>query len=189
PQRLEEQLSEIEALNRRLDGFRVLSGCEVDILRDGTLDLPDDLLARLDVVIASVHSAMQQDQEEMTERIVAAMRNPHVDIIGHPTGRILGRREPYAVDMERLITVAAETGTALEINGSPERLDLKDVHARWARDRGVMLVVNTDAHSTDGLGQMAYGVTVARRAWLTARDILNCLPWPELQQRLKDARR
>jgi len=189
PQRLEEQLSEIEALNRRLDGFRVLSGCEVDILRDGTLDLPDDLLARLDVVIASVHSAMQQDQEEMTERIVAAMRNPHVDIIGHPTGRILGRREPYAVDMERLITVAAETGTALEINGSPERLDLKDVHARSARERGVMIVVNTDAHSTDGLDQMAYGVTVARRAWLGKADVLNCLSWPELKARLKDGRR
>jgi len=189
PQRLEEQLAEIERLNRRLDGFRILSGCEVDILRDGTLDLPDELLARLDVVVASVHSAMQLDEAEMTERIVTAMRNPHVDIIGHPTGRILGRREPYAVDLERVITVAAETGTCLEINASPERLDLKDVHARWARERGVMLVVNTDAHSTDGLEQMAYGVTVARRAWLTAADVLNCLPWPELKARLKDGRR
>ncbi|HEY8416737.1 MAG TPA: DNA polymerase/3'-5' exonuclease PolX [Limnochordales bacterium] len=189
PERLEEQLAEIERLNRRLDGFRILSGCEVDILRDGTLDLPDELLARLDVVVASVHSAMQQDEAEMTERIVAAMRNPHVDIIGHPTGRILGRREPYAVDMERIISVAAETGTCLEINASPERLDLKDVYARWARERGVMLVVNTDAHSTEGLEQMAYGITVARRAWLSARDVLNCLPWPELRARLKDGRR
>ncbi|MFS8665179.1 MAG: DNA polymerase/3'-5' exonuclease PolX [Limnochordales bacterium] len=189
PERLEAQLAEIEALNRRLDGFRVLSGCEVDILPDGTLDLPDELLARLDVVVASVHSAMQQDEAEMTERLVAAMRHPHVDIIGHPTGRLLGRREPYAVDMERIIAVAAETGTALEINASPERLDLKDVHARWARERGVMLVVNTDAHSVEGLEQMAYGVTVARRAWLGAGDVLNSLPWPELKAHLKDGRR
>src|SRR5690606_3792369 len=189
PSRLEEQLEEIARLNRRLDGIRILTGCEVDILRDGSLDLPDEILARLDVVVASVHSAMNLDEAEMTERIVAAMRNPHVDIIGHPTGRILGRREPYAVDMERIIAVAAETGTCLEINASPDRLDLKDVHARWARERGVMIVINTDAHSTDGLDQMAYGVTVARRAWLGKADVLNCLSWPELKARLKDGRR
>lgn len=189
PSRLEEQLEEIARLNRRLDGIRILTGCEVDILRDGSLDLPDEILARLDVVVASVHSAMNLDEAEMTERIVAAMRNPHVDIIGHPTGRILGRREPYAVDMERIIAVAAETGTCLEINASPDRMDLKDVHARWARERGVMIVINTDAHSTDGLDQMAYGVTVARRAWLGKADVLNCLSWPELKARLKDGRR
>ena len=189
PSRLEEQLEEIARLNRRLDGIRILTGCEVDILRDGSLDLPDDILARLDVVVASVHTAMNLDEAEMTERIVAAMRNPHVDIIGHPTGRILGRREPYAVDIERIIAVAAETGTCLEINASPDRLDLKDVHARSARERGVMIVVNTDAHSTDGLDQMAYGVTVARRAWLGKADVLNCLSWPELKARLKDGRR
>ncbi|HEY8496861.1 MAG TPA: DNA polymerase/3'-5' exonuclease PolX [Limnochordales bacterium] len=189
PGRLEEQLEAIARLNRQLDGIRILTGCEVDILRDGSLDLPDDILARLDVVVASVHTAMNLDEAEMTERIVAAMRNPHVDIIGHPTGRILGRREPYAVDIERIIAVAAETGTCLEINASPDRLDLKDVHARSARERGVMIVVNTDAHSTDGLDQMAYGVTVARRAWLGKADVLNCLSWPELKARLKDGRR
>ncbi|OUN01009.1 MAG: hypothetical protein BAA04_07750 [Firmicutes bacterium ZCTH02-B6] len=188
PARLEEQLREIDRLNRQLAGIRILSGCEVDILRDGTLDLPDELLARLDVVVASVHSAMGLDEREMTDRIVAAMRNPHVDIIGHPTGRILGRREPYAVDMERIIQVAAETGTCLEINASPDRLDLNDVYARWAHARGVMIVVNTDAHSTEGLDQMGYGVTVARRAWLGKADVLNCLPWPELKARLKDGR-
>lgn len=188
PARLEEQLREIDRLNRQLAGIRILSGCEVDILRDGTLDLPDELLARLDVVVASVHSAMGLDEREMTDRIVAAMRNPHVDIIGHPTGRILGRREPYAVDMERIIQVAAETGTCLEINASPDRLDLNDVYARWAHARGVMIVVNTDAHSTEGLDRMGYGVTVARRAWLGKADVLNCLPWPELKARLKDGR-
>ncbi|MBO8142195.1 MAG: DNA polymerase/3'-5' exonuclease PolX [Firmicutes bacterium] len=189
PERLEEQLEEIRRLNRRWDDFRILTGCEVDILRDGSLDFDDELLSRLDVVVASVHSGLNQDEETMTERIIRAMHNPHVDIIGHPTGRVLGRRDPYPVDMTRILEVAARTGTALEINGSPERLDLKDVHARWARDRGVMLCVNTDAHSADGLGNMAFGVTVARRAWLEPRDVLNCLPWPELRQRLKDGRR
>lgn len=189
PAELVAQIEEIERLNANWDDFRILTGTEVDILADGTLDFDDELLARLDIVIASVHSAMQQDEQTMTERIVTAMNNPHVDIIGHPTGRIIGRRDGYAVDMAALIDAAAATGTCLEINASPERLDLKDVDARRARRAGVMLVVNTDAHRTDGFEQMTYGMTVARRAWLTADDVLNCLPLSELKARLKDGGR
>lgn len=188
PEQLLSQIEEIQALNERWDDFCILAGAEVDILPDGTLDFDDDVLRRLDIVIASVHSAMNQDEATMTERIVAAMRNPYVDVIGHPTGRVLGRRDPYTVNMERIIEVAAETGTCLEINASPERLDLKDVHARSAKDAGVLLAVNTDAHRIEGLEQMSYGITVARRAWLEAGHVLNCLPLDELRRSLKRSR-
>lgn len=180
PDRLRQQWAEIDRLNDRWNDFRIFKGSEVDILADGSLDFDDDLLAELDIVIASVHSAMQQDEETMTERICAAMRNRHVNIIGHPTGRLLGRRDPYAVDVERLIRCAADTGTILEINASPERLDLKDVYARGAKNSGVLLSVNTDAHSRETFEQMEYGITVARRAWLTAADVINCLPLAQL---------
>lgn len=189
PEELVAQIEEIRQLNRRWDDFRILAGAEVDILPDGTLDYDDELLSRLDVVVASVHSAMNQDRETMTQRIIAAMRNPYVDIIGHPTGRVLGWRDPYEVDVERLIAAAAETGTALEINASPERLDLKDVHARMAKDAGVWLAVNTDAHRMEGLEQMHYGVTTARRGWLEKGHVLNCLPLEELLRNLKRHRR
>lgn len=185
PEQLLLQIEEIRALNERWDDFCILAGTEVDILPDGTLDFDDDLLRQLDIVIASVHSAMNQDEATMTERIVAAMRNPYVDVIGHPTGRLLGRRDPYPVNIERIIQVAAETGTCLEINASPERLDLKDVHARSAKDAGVLLTVNTDAHRIEGLQQMSYGITVARRAWLEAGHVLNSLPLDELRRTLK----
>lgn len=185
PEQLLLQIEEIRALNERWDDFCILAGTEVDILPDGTLDFDDDLLRQLDIVIASVHSAMNQDEATMTERIVAAMCNPYVDVIGHPTGRLLGRRDPYPVNIERIIQVAAETGTCLEINASPERLDLKDVHARSAKDAGVLLTVNTDAHRIEGLQQMSYGITVARRAWLEAGHVLNSLPLDELRRTLK----
>lgn len=185
PEQLLLQIEEIRALNERWDDFCILAGTEVDILPDGTLDFDDDLLRQLDIVIASVHSAMNQDEATMTERIVAAMRNPYVDVIGHPTGRLLGRRDPYPVNIERIIQVAAETGTCLEINASPERLDLKDVHARSAKDAGALLTVNTDAHRIEGLEQMSYGITVARRAWLEAGHVLNSLPLDELRRTLK----
>lgn len=188
PEQLLEQIEEIRRLNDTWDDFRILTGAEVDILADGSLDFDDDLLSRLDIVVASVHSAMGQDERTMTERIIKAMQNPYVDIIGHPTGRVLGRRDPYAVDMERLIEAAARTGTCLEINASPERLDLKDVHARQAKDAGVLLSVNTDAHRIEGLEQMAYGITVARRAWLEADHVINCLPLTELLRTLKRSR-
>lgn len=188
PERLVQQIEEIRALNRLWDDFQILAGAEVDILPDGTLDYDDELLRRLDIVVASVHSAMNQDRETMTERIIKAMRHPCVDIVAHPTGRVLGRREAYDVDVERLIVAAAETGTCLEINASPERLDLSDVYARAAKDAGVWLAINTDAHDVESLQQMALGVVTARRGWVEKRHVLNCLPLPELRRTLKRGR-
>jgi len=162
-------------------GLAVLIGTECDILPDGRLDYPDEVLAELDVVVASVHSRLRMGREEMTARIVRAMENPHVDILGHPTGRLLGQREAYEVDMDRLVEAARRTGTALEINASPQRLDLSDVHARLARERGVMLVISTDAHSRYELQQMEYGLGVARRAWVEPRHVLNTRPLADLR--------
>jgi len=167
------QREEIARINRELEDFVVLSGIEVDILPDGCLDLEDDILASLDIVIASIHSGFNQTEEQIMARLEAAMRHPWVDIIGHPTGRMLGRRPPYAVNLERLLELAAETGTILEINASPDRLDLDEDAARRAKEHGVILAVNTDAHDTARLDDMGYGITVARRGWLGAQDILN----------------
>jgi DNA polymerase (family 10) len=180
PERLRSQMARIQELERQIGGIRVLTGSEVDIRADGSLDFPDDLLAELDVVVASVHSAMEQDQERMTARIIKAMRNPHVDIIGHLTTRLLGERDPIQVDVEAVFRAAAETRTALEINAYPKRLDLNDVAARKAHETGVMLAVSTDTHSLDQLTDMAIGVGVARRAWLEPRDVLNCLSRDQL---------
>ena len=165
-------------------GIAVLIGTECDVLPDGRMDYPDEVLAELDVVVASVHTRLKMSREEMTARLIRAMEHPHVDIIGHPTGRLLGQREPYDVDMERLVEAAARTGTALEINASPDRLDLSDAHARLARERGVTLVISTDAHSRYELRFMEYGIAVARRAWVEPKDVLNTLSLKELQARL-----
>ncbi|MGI6037337.1 MAG: DNA polymerase/3'-5' exonuclease PolX [Limnochordia bacterium] len=181
-ERLRRQGQEIRELNKRLTNFKVLRGAEVDILADGSLDFPDDVLAELDVVVASIHTGMGQSSEQITNRLLAAINNPHVDIIGHPTGRLLGRREPYKVDMERVIEAAAKTGTALEINSFPDRLDLNDVHARWAKEAGVLIAIDTDAHSPGELDYLEYGIGTARRAWLEKDDILNCRSWEELQE-------
>ncbi|MBI4496703.1 MAG: DNA polymerase/3'-5' exonuclease PolX [Chloroflexi bacterium] len=179
--RLREHLAQIRALNARLEGqFRILAGSEVDIRADGSLDYPDEVLAELDIVVASVHSAMGQDREKMTERVVKALCNPHVDVLGHPTARLLGSREPVQLDMERVFQAALETGTALEINVSLPRLDLKDTHLRRAVELGVPLVMSTDAHHTDQLAAMETGVSHARRGWCTAHHILNTRPLPEL---------
>ena len=172
-QRLEEQLKAIEALREKVKGITILAGSEVDIRSDGTLDFPNELLARLDMVVASVHSRFSQDERTMTDRIVRALRNPHVRILGHATGRLLGEREPYAVDMEAVLAAARDAGVAVEINASPQRLDLKDLHARRARELGVMLAINTDAHAEPHLDYMRLGVGVARRAWLGPEAILN----------------
>lgn len=180
PERLALQGAEIRRLNQGMSGLRVLRGTEVDILKDGALDFPDPVLAELDVVVASIHSHMQLDSAAQTERLLRAIHNPHVDIIGHPTGRILGRRDPYALDFERIAAACAATGTALEISASPSRLDLSDEHARIARQLGVILVINTDAHSTLELQGLEWGVGQARRAWLEAGDLLNALPLPDL---------
>ena len=168
-------------------GIAVLIGTECDILPDGRLDYPDEVLAELDVVVCSVHSRFRMGRDEMTARIIKAMEHPQVDIIGHPTGRLLGQREAYEVDMERLAEAAKKTHTALEINASPQRLDLSDAHARLVRERGVMLVISTDAHSRYELAHMEYGIGVARRAWVEPEDVLNTRSLKQLRSYL-DAR-
>ncbi len=187
--RLREQWDTIARLNERLAPFRILRSAEVDIRKDGTLDYPDEVLAELDLVTASVHTGFRMDRQEMTRRIVSAMRHPHVHIIGHLTGRLLGRREPYEVDLEALLTAARETGTALEINASPDRLDICDLHARMAREAGVRLAICTDAHAVGSLQDMAFGVAVARRAWVGPESVLNALPLPRLLGVLAEKRR
>ena len=170
---LRSQMRKIKEMNEGLEGFRILSGIEVDILKDGSLDFPDEVLAECDVVIASVHSAFRQPREEMTARIVKALENPHVDVFAHPTGRLLGQRDAYEVDMNALLDTASRTGTALEINAHPMRLDLDDRHSRMAREHGVKLIVNTDMHGLEEFRFMDLGISVARRAWCSKNDILN----------------
>jgi DNA polymerase (family 10) len=175
--RLEAQWQEIEAVNASLKGFRVLRGVEVNIRADGSLDLPDDVLAQLDWVVASLHTSFDRSP---TERILEAIESPHVDCIGHLTGRRLLRREGAAVDVERVVERAAEMGTALEINGQPNRLDLRDTHARLAGEAGVRVAVTTDAHSVEALAYAELGIAQARRAWLTKEQVLNTRPWKEI---------
>ena len=174
-ERLVEQIKILRSLNSKY-GITVLCGSEVDIRADGTLDYPDDLLAQLDVVVASVHSAMDQDERTMTQRIIKAMRHPSVTIIGHLSTRLLGSREPVRFDLETVLQAARETGTALEINSAPERLDLKDTHAHRAGELGVPLVISTDSHHYAHLSNRRFGIAVARRAWCEPRNILNTLP-------------
>ena len=165
---LRARIEEIRALNERLDGFELLIGTETNILPDGSPDYPDDLLAELDWVIASIHTSFAMPRREMTARMVAAVEHPLVDALGHPTGRKIEQRRPYEVDMEKVIEAAAGAGTMIEINGSPNRRDLNDVHARAAAEAGVRILVNSDAHSTTEFDQLRYGIATARRAWLTA---------------------
>ncbi|UCG10071.1 MAG: DNA polymerase/3'-5' exonuclease PolX [Dehalococcoidia bacterium] len=183
-ERVIEQMREIKQLNERLDDIRLLSGIEVDIRADGSLDLPDELLQELDVVIAAVHSGFGESQQQMTGRMIAAMENPNVDILAHPTCRLLAEREPVAVDMEAVFQAATRTDTMLEINAMPSRLDLKDIHAYRARELGVKLAINTDAHATNQLRFMRFGVGVARRGWCQARDIVNTGAVKEITRQL-----
>jgi DNA polymerase (family 10) len=178
--RLREQVSEIKALDERSMGIRVLTGIEVDIRADGRLDLPHEILSELDIVIAAVHSAMSQSEEKMTCRVVTAIENPDVDVIAHPTCRLIGEREPIAIDLEAVFQAAAKYSKVMEINAMPDRLDLKDIHAFRAREQGVKLAIGTDAHSIAHLGLMQFGVGVARRAWCEPQHILNTLPLEEL---------
>jgi len=179
-ERLRKQIAEIKALNERLGGIHVLTGIEVDIRADGSLDMPHGILSELDVVIAAVHSAMNQSEEKMTKRVLSAIENPDVDIIAHPTCRLLGEREPIAIDMEAILQAAAKNNKILEINAMPKRLDLNDIHAFRARDLGVKLAIETDAHGVAHLGFMRFGVGVARRAWCEPKHILNTLALEEL---------
>jgi DNA polymerase (family 10) len=167
------QMGEVRSLNKRLAPFRILMGSEVDILPNGQLDYPNRILEKLDLVIAAVHSAFKQPKEKMTRRIVQALKNPYVDILAHPTGRLLGEREPYDVDLEEIFRTAATTGTALEINCYTQRLDLNDFQAKKARESGAQLVLSTDTHALDQLRDIELGVALARRAWASPADILN----------------
>ena len=167
------RIEEIRKIDSRIEGIKILAGIEVDILSDGTLDYPDELLRELDIVIASVHSGFKQDRKTMTTRIIKAMRNPYVDIIGHPTGRLIGEREAYQVDMEEIMRVARDTGVLLEINAYPNRMDLNDTHSRMAKEMGVKLVINTDAHHLLQMDWIKYGVWTARRGWLEKKDVVN----------------
>lgn len=175
----------VRALNARLEGITVLAGIECDIRPDGTLDLAHDCLAELDIVIASIHSAFNQDAAQMTDRILRALDCPWVDVLGHPTGRLILKREPYGLAFDRIAAAAAASGAALEINSQVDRLDLDDAHARLARGRGVKLIVDSDAHSPAALGNLRWGISVARRAWLEPADLLNTQPLGEFRRALR----
>ncbi|HTA15428.1 MAG TPA: histidinol-phosphatase, partial [Solirubrobacteraceae bacterium] len=171
-----------------IQGIRVLAGSEVNILPDGSLDYEDDLLAELDWVIASAHTAFGMSEQAMTERMIAATEHPLVDAIGHPTGRLIERREPYALEVPALIDAAVRTGTMLEINANPARRDLNDIHARAAAQAGARLLINSDAHWVERFEVMRWGVATARRAWLTAQDVANTRPWEQFEGLRKQTR-
>ena len=183
--RTADHASRIRAVDAERPGIRLLAGIECDIKPDGTLDLSNGCLAELDLVVASVHSAFNQDRRQMTDRLLRAIEHSHVDILGHPTGRLILRREPYPVDVDAVVDAAARHGVALEINCQVDRLDLNDAHAKLARDRGVRLVISTDAHSRHAFGRLRWGILVARRAWLRPADVLNTLPFDELRASLR----
>ena len=180
------QIAEIRALRERLDGIHVLTGSEVDILADGSLDLPHEILSQLDIVIGAVHSAMNQSEEKMTRRVLSAIEGPDVDIIAHPIGRLLGEQEPVAIDLETIMQAAVKNNKVLEISAMYDRLDLNDIHAFRARELGVKLVIDTDSHSTAHLSFMKFGVGVARRAWCEPRHILNTLPLEQVRSFLSN---
>ena len=182
--RLRQQMAQIRALNARSGRFRLLMGAEVDILSDGRMDYPDQVLAELDFVVGSIHSGFTQGEAALTRRMISAMRNRYVTLIAHPTGRLMGSREPYPLDLDAVYRAAKETGTALEINAYPKRLDLCDTAARQAAQAGAMLAISTDTHSVDQLEHMAIGLAVARRAWLGPRQLLNCLSRKQLLARV-----
>lgn len=184
PKRLLKQVDEIDRLNATLSGITVLKGIEVDILEDGSLDLPDGVLGRLDVVVGAVHSHFNLSSAKQTDRILRAMDRPYFTILAHPTGRLIGQRQPYEVDMARLIRQARERPCVLEVNAHPERLDLSDVHCRMAKEAGVLLAVSTDAHSTLDLDNVRYGIGQARRGWLEKADVVNSRSYPELRRLL-----
>ena len=188
PEELRRQIERVRRASARIEGIELLAGSEVNILPDGSLDYEDELLADLDWVIASVHTAFAMSEQQMTERMIAAIEHPRVRAIGHPTGRLIARRAPYAIDLEAVFAAAARTGTMLEINGNPDRRDLSDVHARAAVRAGVMIVIDSDAHRVATLENMRWGVASARRGWLTPADVANTRPLAELRKLGKQAR-
>jgi DNA polymerase (family 10) len=186
PEDVREQRKEINAIAEDFgENFHLIQGAEVEIKSDGTLDYPDDVLAELDIVIASLHSGLRQPREKITDRLIKAMNNPHVDIIGHPTGRLFPDREPSDLDMDAVFCAAVDTGVVLEINAHPARLDLDDVHARRAIELGIKLSINTDAHSDTDMDLMHFGVSTARRAWVKPEDVINSWSFEKLLKWLK----
>jgi len=180
------QRKEIDKLNNKLGSkFRVLQGCESNILNDGSIDIKDEALAKLDYAIAGIHSSMKMDRKRMTERLIRAIRNPHVDIISHPTGRLLQKRDEYQIDFDKILRIAKETGTILEINSSPFRLDLKDIYIRRAKEMGVKMIINTDAHQQVQMELMNLGIAQARRGWAEKKDIINAQPLNKLLKYFK----
>jgi DNA polymerase (family 10) len=180
-----EHIARIRAANEKIEGIRIFSGVEVDILADGDLDLSNDVLAQMDVVIASVHSQFNQEPAKMTERLLKAVENPNTSLLGHPTGRLLLRRDAYAFDLDAVLRLAAKNKVAMELNAYPDRLDLNDIHLRQAKRHGVKIVINTDSHHTSHLEKIRFGVMQARRAWLTRDDVLNTLPEAKFAQAVK----
>ena len=188
PEQLRRQIELVREANAQLAGIKLLAGSEVNVMPDGALDYEDELLAELDWVIASVHTSFGMSEQAMTERMIAAIDHPLVDAIGHPTGRLIGRREPYAIDLDAVFAAAARTGTMLEINANPDRRDLSDIHARAAARAGVRILIDSDAHRTNTLANMRWGVATARRAWLEAGDVANTRAWGELTKLRKGKR-
>ncbi len=188
PEELRRQIDRVHEANARIEGIELLAGSEVNILPDGSLDYDDELLGALDWVIASAHTAFAIGEQAMSERVIAAIEHPLVDAIGHPTGRLIERREPYAIDLDAIFAAAARTGTMLEINANPDRRDLSELHARAAVRAGVRLLIDSDAHRTGTLANMRWGIATARRAWLTKEDVANTRPWGELQKLRKQSR-
>lgn len=184
-ERLAEQGDLIKELDKKQESLQILSGIEADILASGDLDYPDKILAGKDVVVASIHSGFKQDEAKLTGRIISAMKNQHVDIVAHLTGRLIGRRDPYAINMDEVFAAAVKYGTALEINASPDRLDLNDVYVRKAKELGIKICINTDAHDVVRMGEMKYGVGMARRGWLEKDDIINTMSIERLSKFLK----
>ncbi len=179
--RIRAQLEEIDALNETLEGITILKSAEVDILEDGSLDMPQSMLKALDLAVCSVHTKFNLSREKQTKRILKAMENPHFSILAHPTGRLIGLREPYAIDMEAVMQKAKERGCILELNAQPDRLDLNDIHCKMAKEMGVRIAVSTDAHSLKDLELMRYGIWQARRGWLEKEDVVNTLSLSALQ--------
>jgi DNA polymerase (family 10) len=188
PDQLRRQIELVHEANAQIEGIELLAGSEVNILPDGSLDYDDDLLAQLDWIVASAHTSFRMAEQAMTDRLIAAMEHPLVDVIGHPTGRLIERREPYAVDLDAVFAAAARTGTLLEINANPDRRDLSDVNARAAVRAGVRLVIDSDAHRVRTLQNIRWGVATARRGWVTREDVANTRAWPELQALRKQSR-
>jgi DNA polymerase (family 10) len=183
--RMADHIKKIHAADAKGLGIHVLAGAEVDILKDGKLDYSDELLAQLDVVVCSVHSYMNLERAEMTERILAAIENPYTQIIAHPTGRLLLRRDPFEYDMEKVLDAAKKYGVAMECNSYPDRLDLKDIYLKMCKERGVKVVISTDSHNTANLSFIKYGVTMARRGWLEKKDVLNTLPFEQFMAAIR----